>query len=108
MVGLLAGVLGAVTASVVAIPINLILGPMSRAMMRGLLENNDLPPNVRAMFENSVQNEAGALQFVLTRLVLFVILLMVGGFFSTLGGLLGAVLFSRRTPAAPTSDLRLG
>ena len=108
MVGLLGGLLGAVIATLVSIPIDLIMGPMSRAMLRGLVESDELPPNVRGLFENMVQNETGALGFVLARAAAFVMYVFVGGFFSTLSGLLGAVLFSRRTTSTPTSDVSFG
>jgi hypothetical protein len=108
MVGLLAGLLGAVVATLVSIPIDLVMGPMSREMLRGLAESNDLPPNIRGLIENMLQNNAGAVGFVLARAAAFVMYVLLGGFFSTLSGLLGAVLFSRRTPVVPPPDLRLG
>ncbi len=101
MVGLFAGLLGAVIATAISIPIDLVMGPMSRAALERLVETNELPPNVRALIENIGQNDMGAAGFIFYRAVVFVLFLMLGGFFSTLGGLLGSVLFSRRSPAIP-------
>jgi hypothetical protein len=106
MVGLLAGLAGAVISTLISIPIDLVMGPISRAFFEQMLSNNDLPPNLRDMIENMGQADRGFGAFLFFRAAAFVMFLMVGGFFSTLGGLLGSVLFSRKAPLPPAPDAR--
>jgi hypothetical protein len=94
-VGLLAGLLGVVAATIISIPIDLLMGPISRAYLERLAENNE---NLRALLENAGEESLGTFRALVVRIAGFMVYLMVGGVFSTLGGLLGAVLFSRRTP----------
>ncbi len=93
--GLLSGVFGAVVYAVVSLPIQLVTAPLQRGMMNGLLESAaDVPPEVREMIE-SLGSGGG----VVTILVGFVFILVLGMVFSTLGGLLGALIFRSTSPA---------
>ena len=52
IVGLLAGLIGALIWAIIAIPVNLALGPFQAQMMQRALENaQDLPPELRALME---------------------------------------------------------
>src|SRR5471030_2636558 len=64
LVGLLAGLIGAVVVMVVSIPIDLFLGPMERQMLQRFLEMSR-NPDMRDMVErmSSRQREAGAATF---------------------------------------------
>ena len=95
--GFLAGITGAVVYVVLAVPIQLATSPLRRDMVDGLLDSAaDVPPEVREMLETiGSTGGVGALVFG------FVFMLAVGMVFSTLGGLLGAVIFRPSPPAAP-------
>ncbi len=93
--GFLSGVFGAVVYAVVSLPIQLVTAPLQRGMMDGLLESAaDVPPEVREMIE-SLGSGGG----VVAILVGFVFILVLGMVFSTLGGLLGALIFRSTSPA---------
>ena len=95
--GFLSGVFGAVVFAVVSLPIQLVTAPLQRGMMDGLLESAaDVPPEVREMIE-SLGSGGG----VVSILIGFVFMLVVGMVFSTLGGLLGALIFRSTPPASP-------
>jgi hypothetical protein len=102
-VGLLAGLIGAVVWQVLAIPVDLMFGPlMQRFAERVLSSAGDLPENVRPMFESMRQGTGfGILRF----LVGLVFTLVVSVAFSTVGGLIGAAMFAKKAPAAePPAD----
>ena len=99
VVGLLAGLVGAIVCWVISIPITLLFAPMERRMVGSMLENaENMPPVVREFMERS---QGGA--FRAARLVLSLFFwLFAGAIFSTIGGLLGAVFF--RKPVPPAAD----
>jgi hypothetical protein len=92
LVGLLAGVIGAFVYVVLSIPINLVVGPMDRALLERFGETmGNMPPEFRQYATASVS--AGV------RLVLgFVLMLVFGAIFSTIGGWLGALIFRKKVP----------
>jgi hypothetical protein len=101
LVGLLAGIIGALVMFVLSIPIGLILAPMERAIAQRVLDmSGTMPPDVRQMLEgyNRPRGGLGLLGQIVVRAVWFVIFLVVGSIFSTLGGLLGSALFGKRFP----------
>ena len=58
MVGLLAGLAGALTQFVISIPISLMVAPMERAMMQRVLEMaGTMPPEMRDMIERYSGND---------------------------------------------------
>ena len=105
LVGLLAGLAGAVVQLIVSIPISLIVGPMERAMMQRILDMaGAMPPDVRDAFERYGRDGQTGGLFLLGRIIAFVALLFIGAIFSTLGGLLGAAIFKKSAPPG-TLDL---
>ena len=88
LVGLLAGLLGAVFFLVLSIPISMVMAPVERAMVQRILERwPDLPIEMRdAMNTVGTGVRVGAS---------FVMMLCAGAFFSTLGGLLGVAMFQK-------------
>jgi uncharacterized protein YqgC (DUF456 family) len=99
LVGLMAGVIGAFVNLVLLIPVTLLLAPMQRAMMEQLIDNGNLPPEMREMLSSGFGT---ALGIVAT----FFLTLFAGLVFSTLGGVLGAVIFRKKTaPPPPVIDI---
>jgi len=97
-VGFLAGILGTVIYVALSVPINALTAPYVHAVGERLLDSADFSPQFRAQFraflENS-DNPGTVLRIVASIAELFVITI-----FSTLGGLLGAVIFRKKAPPA--------
>jgi hypothetical protein len=91
LVGLLAGLVGAFVYLVLSIPINLLVAPMERVLFDRLETMSNLPPELREYARNSVSAGARAVFG-------FVFMLVLGAIFSTLGGLLGALVFGKKMP----------
>ena len=92
LVGLMAGAIGGVIATVLSIPFQLYVGPYQRELMDRILANNpDVPPEAR----DYVQRFAGGTAFRLVGMVVRVIIDIICGL---LGGLLGVALFKKNTP----------
>ena len=99
LVGLLAGLTGAFVRVVVAIPIDILVAPMEQAMLQRMMDMGTFPPEARDILERYGRSGAtGGAYFILSRLVGLMFWLFVGGVFSTLGGLLGALIFKTQTP----------
>jgi hypothetical protein len=98
LVGFLAGLLGAVFCTIIAIPIEAMMGPLQAQLMsRVLSSRNDIPPGVREMFENL---QTGGASFVISAIIRFCTMLVLGAIFSTIGGIFGAIFTSRPAPPA--------
>ena len=95
--GCLAGVFGAFVSAVVSVPIQLVTQPLQRQVADVLRGNSDVPPEVVEMVEQL--SGAG----VASVLFGFVVMLVLGMVFSTLGGLLGGIVF-RRDPHTVAND----
>ena len=99
LVGLLAGLAGAVVRSVVAIPIDIMVAPMEQAMLQRVLEMGTLPPEARDIIERYGRGSAmNGAYFLVGRIVGLVFWLCVGSVFSTIGGVIGAMIFKKQTP----------
>ena len=108
LVGLLAGLIGAVIASVLTVAISLTLGPYQERFFESILQNvPNVPPEVRDAFENARDGRAGyaGLTGGFFYALSFVIMLVAGMVFSTIGGMVGAALFRRSKPEVlPAAD----
>jgi hypothetical protein len=101
LVGLLAGIVGAVVQFLISIPIGILVAPMERAMMQRALDmSGSLPPDLRSVIENygARRDDVGIAGLVILRILSLFFSLCMGAIFSTLGGLLGAAIFRRRLP----------
>jgi hypothetical protein len=100
LVGLLAGLIGALVQMVVSIPIDILVGPYQRQMVQRLMEMaGTVPPEIRDVFERYNRDAPSAIAFlVIGKIVGLFFGLVVGGIFATLGGLIGAALFKRTSP----------
>ena len=95
LVGLLAGVTGAIVWVVVAIPIDFLMAPIQERMVSEMIAGSaDMPPEVRAWLEMLGRRASGPIRYALG----FVFQLFGGIIFATRGGLLGAVFSRRDTP----------
>ena len=90
--GFLAGVFGAVVYTIVSIPVQMLTLPMQEEIAEMLRGSADVPPDVVEMVDQL--SGAGPVAMVFG----FVVILLAGMVFSTLGGLLGAVVFRRNRP----------
>ena len=98
LVGLLAGLVGAVVIFVLSIPIDLLVSPMEQRMVQRLLDNGAFPPEARDMVDHYGRGNLGAGFFFLRKVASLMVWTFVGGIFSALGGLLGALIFKKQTP----------
>lgn len=100
LVGLLAGLIGAVVHTLVAIPLDFILAPFERAMVERILDMaGNMPPDLRDLFERyGGRREVGPVFFIVGHLLGLMFWAFVGAVFSTLGGVVGAALFKKETP----------
>jgi hypothetical protein len=101
LVGLLAGLVGAFVQLVVAIPIGILVAPMERAMLQRLIEiAGTMPPEMRDAIErySSPDGQGGIALMIVKQVVSLMFFLVVGAIFSTIGGLLGALVFKKQPP----------
>jgi hypothetical protein len=106
LVGLMAGLIGAFVHFVVAIPIDLMLAPMEHAMLQRILDMGTLPPEARDVLERYAGREgelSGAFS-IISRFVGLMFWLFLGAIFSTIGGLIGALIFRKETPPGTIVD----
>ena len=92
--GCLAGVCGAVVYVIVSIPVQLLTLPIQERMAELVGGTADLPPEVAEMLDQISGVGVASVLFG------FVFMLVLGVIFSTLGGLLGAVIFRREALVA--------
>jgi len=98
LAGLAAGVVGTVVWAILFVPMQAITGVWQRRFAERILESTaDIPPNLREMLEAS----QGPGRLVIGLVIGFVLMLVIGGAFTTLGGLLGALLFKKNAPEPP-------
>ena len=98
LVGLLAGLFGAVANMIVSVPMNILTGPFQQRLFQRIAESQpDLPDNVRQMVDNM---GIGTVSIVGT-IMAFFMMLVLGAVFSSLGGLLGAFFFKKKALPAP-------
>ncbi len=95
LMGLLAGLIGGVVGALLAIPIQMMVGPLQQEWMSRILAGNeDVPPEAREMMERMMAGNAMRLAGDLINIVSSVI-------FGMLGGLLGVAIFKKNAPPQP-------
>jgi hypothetical protein len=98
LVGLLAGLFGAVVNMIVSVPMNILTGPFQRQLVQRFADSQpDLPDNVRQMVDSM---GVGAVSVIGTVMAFFMMLVL-GAVFSSLGGLLGAFFFKKKDVPVP-------
>jgi hypothetical protein len=98
LVGLLAGLFGAVVNMIISVPMNMLTGPFQQQLIQRFADSQpDLPDNVRQMVDSM---GVGAVSVVGTIMAFFMMLIL-GAVFSSLGGLLGAFFFKKKVAPVP-------
>lgn len=98
LVGLLAGLFGAVVNMIISVPMNILTGPFQQRLFQRIAESQpDLPDNLRQMVDNM---SLGAVSIAGTIMAFFVMLIL-GAVFSSIGGLLGAFFFKKKAAPVP-------
>jgi hypothetical protein len=98
LVGLLAGLAGAGVHLVLSIPIDIVMAPIERSMaLRFADMAGNMPSNLRDMLDQVSQRtaHAGIGLILLRRAIVFMFMLVIGSIFSTVGGVIGAVVFRK-------------
>ncbi|MBI1745047.1 MAG: hypothetical protein HYR55_00475 [Acidobacteria bacterium] len=93
LVGLLAGLVSAITVTLVRIPISLLIGAAGTAAVSHILSRPEIAPEMRRVFERLMSPEITIIR-IFIRLIFSLFLY---GLFSALGGLLGVKFFERRS-----------
>ena len=96
-VGFLSGLAGAVIYLIISLPLDIVLGPMERAMVQRWVEGFGGAEGFRDYAER-----ANLISAPIRAFLGFVFMLFIGAIFSTIGGLLGAAMFKKQP--APTSN----
>jgi hypothetical protein len=102
LVGLLAGLFGAVVNLIVSVPMNIFTGPFQQRLFQRLAESQ--PDNVRQMVDSI---GIGAVSVAGTIMAFFMMLIL-GAVFSSLGGLLGAFFFKKKVAPEPPPPFTTG
>jgi hypothetical protein len=101
LVGLLAGLIGAVVQFAISIPINIMVAPMEREMLRRVIDMaGSMPPEMRDAIDRYSNADArfGLGIMIVRRVIGLMVWLCVGGVFSTIGGIIGALIFKKDMP----------
>jgi hypothetical protein len=102
VVGLLAGVFGAIFGSVLSIGVSLMAGPYQAQIIDWVLNSaRDLPPEARNVLEEMRGGVMGTALAGIGFIVGLLFSLVVYSIFGLLGGLLGAVMFKKPLPPPP-------
>jgi hypothetical protein len=102
VVGLMAGAIGAVLGSLLAIPITLAMGPFQADMIERVLQGTqDLPPEVRSIFEQMRSGMGTGAVIGIGLIFSLLFSLCFYSIFGLLGGLLGGVMFKKNAPPPP-------
>ena len=98
LLGLMAGFIGGVIGGILAIPIQMLMGPMQMEWMSRMMEGNqDMPPEAREMMERLMAGGAMGGFAIIGMIVNTVI----STIFGMLGGLLGVAIFKKTAPPPP-------
>ena len=95
LMGLLAGFIGGIIGVLLAIPIQMMIGPMQQEWLTRIMAGNeDVPPEIRDMVDRMMAGNAMFLAGAVMNVVTSVI-------FGMLGGLLGVAIFKQNAPPQP-------
>jgi hypothetical protein len=90
--GLLAGIVGSFVYLIVSIPVAILLSPFERRVYERLVDTiQNMPPELRTY-------ASGSFGIGVRTIASFVIILILSAIFSTIGGVVGAAIFAKKTP----------
>jgi large-conductance mechanosensitive channel len=93
--GLIAGIVGAIIDTILSIPIRLLMGPMQMQLWQRWMESaTDVPDSLRVFMEPGVTGFG----ILISIIVSFMLMLVIGAIFATIGGMVGAAIFNRNKP----------
>ena len=96
--GLLAGICGSFVYLVISIPITILMAPIERAFMeRAIAMTGGMPSE----FRDLLRPGSAGLRLAFS----FVVMLFAGAVFSTIGGVVGSVIFRKTPPAGPAGPV---
>ena len=99
LVGLLAGLIGAVVDSIINIPIAYFAAPFQRQILERIIDmSGNMPPEFRDALSRYGSGGAPMALVVATKIFGLMFLMSIGAIFSTIGGLLGTAIFKKQTP----------
>jgi hypothetical protein len=102
LVGITAGVFGAIVASVLSIPVSLAMGPLQADIFQRVLErSSDFPPEVRTMLEQMRGGMMGTAMIGIGFVVGLLFSVCIYAVFGLFGGLIGAAVFRKDAPPPP-------
>ena len=100
IVGLLAGIFGAIAFAIVSIPINMMMSGVQESMLQRVMSNaNDLPPQAREIFDRMSSQRAIGLG--IGAVFFFMVSAFVCAFWAMVGGIFGTLIFRKTPPTAP-------
>jgi len=98
IVGMLAGLVGAVVGTVLTIPVLVMFGPLQAEYMARILDNPEIPPEAKQALGNFMPSGGVSVMWLMFTLFFS---LVVDAIFGTLGGMLGALFFKKNPPPVP-------
>jgi len=98
IVGMLAGLDGAVVGTVLTIPVLVMFGPLQAEYMARILDNPEIPPEAKQALGNFMPSGGVSVMWLMFTLFFS---LVVDAIFGTLGGMLGALFFKKNPPPVP-------
>ena len=101
LIGLMAGAVGGVVATILSIPFQLLIGPYQRQIMERFLASN---PDVPAEARDAIQRFGGGAGAAMT-IIGMMITMAIDVVFGLIGGLLGVALFKKKTPPPGTIEV---
>lgn len=95
LVGLMAGAVGGIIASLLSIPMQMLMGPMQAQFLERILASN---PDVPAEARDAARRFTTGVGFQLVNMIVSFVVYVI---FGMLGGLLGVAIFKKSTPPPP-------
>ena len=99
LVGLMAGLVGAVVHLVISLPLDVMMAPFERNVAQriaDMMSNAEMSEMIERVIRRRA--EGGIALIVLSRLVVFCFALVIGSAFSTIGGVIGQAIFQKKPP----------
>jgi hypothetical protein len=95
LVGMIAGAIGGAVATLLSIPLQMMLGPFQQQIIDRIIAGNpDIPPDFRDMMGRAATQGAFRVFEAIFTVCIFTV-------FGLLGGLLGAAVFKKNAPPPP-------